>query len=50
MTMNANFAYSLGNVLYEDRLREAATRERLYLSARFRKLPRLVQLLVSVLS
>jgi hypothetical protein len=48
--MDGIAAYQLGKVLYEDRLREAASRERLQLSARFRKLPRLVQILVLALS
>ena len=36
--MDGMAVYELGKVLYEDMLREAAARERLYLSARFRKL------------
>jgi len=48
--MDGMAAYELGKILYEDRLREAASRERLHLSARFLKLPRLVQFLVAALS
>ena len=40
----------LGRVLYEDRLREAERRERLWRSPRFHRLPRLVQLVLAVLS
>jgi hypothetical protein len=40
----------LGRILYEDRLREAAARESLWRSSRFIKLPRLVQVLIAVLS
>ena len=40
----------LGRVLYKDRLREAEHRERLWRSPRFRRLPRLVQLVLSALS
>jgi hypothetical protein len=40
----------LGRILYEDRLREAERRERLWRSPRFRRLPRLMQLVLSVLS
>jgi len=42
--------YELGRILYEDRLREAASRERLWRSNRYRKLPRLVQVLLAALS
>ena len=48
--MDGIAAYDLSRILYEDRLREAAARDRLYFSARFRKLPRLVQVLVAALS
>ena len=42
--------YELGRVLYDDRLREANRRGRLWRSARFRRLPRLVQVLIAALS
>ena len=42
--------YVIGQLLYEERLREAETRRRLWRSPRFRKLPRLVQALLSALS
>jgi hypothetical protein len=46
-----NYAmYELGRVLYEDRLREAESREQLWRSSRFRRLPRLLQALLAVLS
>jgi hypothetical protein len=48
--MDGIAAYDLGKILYEERLREAASRERMYLSAGFRKLPRLVQVLIAALS
>jgi hypothetical protein len=42
--------YELGRILYEDRLREAMRRDRMWSSKRFHKLPRLVQALLAVLS
>ena len=48
--MDGMAAYELGKVLYKDRLRHAAGRERMFQSGRFQKLPRLVQFLVSALS
>jgi hypothetical protein len=48
--MDGMAIYELGRILYEDRLREAAARERLWRSNRFHKLPRLVQVLLAVLS
>ena len=41
--------YELGLLLYEDRLRAAARRGRLWRSNQFRRLPRLVQFLISAL-
>jgi hypothetical protein len=42
--------YELGRILYEDRLREAESRGRLWRSNRFHRLPRLVQVLLAALS
>jgi hypothetical protein len=42
--------YELGRVLHEDMLREASARRRLWRSARFRRLPWLVQALLAALS
>ena len=48
--MDGMAAYELGRIMYQDLLREAAGRERLFQSSRFRRLPRLVQVLVAALS
>ena len=48
--MDGMAGYLLSRIVYEDRLREAAARESLWRSSRYRKLPRLVQVLISVLS
>ena len=48
--MDGMAVYEYGRILYEDRLREAASRERLWRSNRFLKLPRLVQVLIAALS
>jgi hypothetical protein len=48
--MDAMALYELGRVLYEDRLRDAERRRRLWRSNRFHGLPRLVQLIVAALS
>ena len=42
--------YELGRILYEDRLRDAMQRDRMWDSNKFRSLPRLVQALLAVLS
>ena len=48
--MNGMADHILSRMLYEDRLREAAARESLWRSSRFHRLPRLVQVLISLLS
>ena len=48
--MDAMAVYELGRVLHEDRLRDAERRRRLWRSLRFHRLPRLVQLVLAVLS
>ena len=48
--MDAMALYELGRVLYEDRLRDVERRERLWRSSRFRRLPRLVQVLLAAFS
>lgn len=48
--MDAMALYDLGRILYEDRLREAERRERLWRSSSFHKLPRLVQVFLAAFS
>ena len=48
--MDAMALYQLGRILYEDRLRDAERRRRLWHSNRFHRLPRLVQFIVAALS
>lgn len=48
-TMDAMAYYELGRVLYEDRLRDAERRGRLWRSPRFHRLPRLVQVVLAAL-
>ena len=48
--MDGMASYVLGKLLYEDRLREAEHRAHMWRSNRFNKLPRLVQVLLAVLS
>jgi hypothetical protein len=48
--MDAMAIYELGRILYEERLRDAERRERLWRSPRFRRLPRLVQIVLAALS
>ena len=48
--MDGMALYELGRVLYEDRLRDAQQRRRLWRSPRFSRMPRLVQLVLAALS
>ena len=48
--MDGIAVYEYGRILYEERLRDAASRGRLLRSNRFHKLPRLVQVLIAALS
>ena len=48
--MDGMATYVLGRILYEDRLREAEHRRRLWRSNSFHKLPRVVQVVLVALT
>jgi hypothetical protein len=49
-TMDGLSMYTLGRILYEERLRDAERRGRLWRSNQFHRLPKLVQFLLAALS